>query len=73
MLGKDGFVVLAINESEEPDHVFAYTGQLSVDPTFPILFDRDSTVAQLYGIKGLAHHRPDQQTGQGCLSRCRWA
>ncbi|VAW77324.1 Thioredoxin family protein [hydrothermal vent metagenome] len=52
-LGKDGFVVLAINEFEEPDHVFAYTGQLSVDPTFPILFDRDSTVAQLYGVKGL--------------------
>ncbi len=52
-LGKHGFVVLAVNEFEEPDHVFAYTGQLSVDPTFPILFDRDSSVSQLYGVKGL--------------------
>ena len=52
-LGKDGFVVLAINEFEDPDHVFAYTGQLSVDPTFPVLFDRDSAVSQLYGVKGL--------------------
>ena len=52
-LGKDGFVVLAVNEFEDPDHVFAYTGQLSVDPTFPVLFDRDSTVSQLYGVKGL--------------------
>ncbi len=51
--GKDGFVVLAVNEFEDPDHVFAYTGQLSVDPTFPVLFDRDSTVSQLYGVKGL--------------------
>jgi thiol-disulfide isomerase/thioredoxin len=52
-LGKDGFVVLAVNEFEDPDHVFAYTGQLSVDPTFPVLFDRDSSVSQLYGVKGL--------------------
>ncbi len=52
-LGKDGFTVLAVNQFEDPDHVFAYTGQLSVDPTFPVLFDRDSTVSQLYGVKGL--------------------
>jgi thiol-disulfide isomerase/thioredoxin len=48
-----GFVVLGINEFETPDHVFAYTGQLSVFPTFPILFDSDSKVSQLYGVKGL--------------------
>jgi thiol-disulfide isomerase/thioredoxin len=52
-LGKSGFVVLAVNEFEEPDHVFAYTGQLSVLPTFPILFDRDSAVSQDYNVKGL--------------------
>jgi thiol-disulfide isomerase/thioredoxin len=52
-LGKSGFVVLAVNEFEEPDHVFAYTGQLSVFPTFPILFDRDSTVSQDYKVNGL--------------------
>jgi len=52
-LGKSGFLVLAVNEFEEPDHVFAYTGQLSVFPTFPILFDRDSAVSQAYKVKGL--------------------
>lgn len=52
-LGKSGFVVLAVNEFEEPDHVFSYTGQLSVFPTFPILFDSDSAVSQDYQVKGL--------------------
>lgn len=52
-LGGDGFIVLAVNEFEDPDHVFAYTGQLSVDPSFPVLFDRDSRVSQDYGVKGL--------------------
>jgi thiol-disulfide isomerase/thioredoxin len=52
-LGDKGFVVLGVNEFETPDHVFAYTGQLSVFPTFPILFDSDSKVSQLYGVKGL--------------------
>lgn len=52
-LGRSGFMVLAVNEFEDPDHVFAYTGQLSVFPSFPILFDRDSKVSQSYGVKGL--------------------
>jgi len=47
------FTVLAINQWESPDHVFAYMGQLEVFPGFPILFDRDSEVSQAYGIKGL--------------------
>lgn len=49
----DSFTVLAINQMEDGDHVFAYTGQLDVDPTFTILFDSDSTVSQAYGVKGL--------------------
>lgn len=52
-LHKDGFMVLAVNEFEDPDHVFAYTGQLSVFPTFPILFDTDSKISQEFGVKGL--------------------
>ena len=52
-LGDQGFVVLGINEFEDPDHVFAYMGQLEVFPSFPVLFDRDSRVSQLYGVKGL--------------------
>ncbi len=50
--GRD-FRVVAINQMEDPDHVFAYTGQLDVDPTFTILFDRDSKVSLAYGVKGL--------------------
>jgi thiol-disulfide isomerase/thioredoxin len=50
---KQDFVVLAINQWEDPDLVFAYTGDLNVFPTFPILFDPESTVAQQYGVKGL--------------------
>jgi len=49
----DAFTVLAINQWESPDHVFAYMGQLEVFPGFPILFDRDSAVSQLYAVKGL--------------------
>ncbi|MFQ5644047.1 MAG: peroxiredoxin family protein [Thiogranum sp.] len=49
----EGFMVLAINQWESPDHVFAYMGQLDVEPSFPILFDRDSAVSQLYAVKGL--------------------
>ncbi len=48
-----GFTVLAINQMEHPDHVFAFTGQLTPDPSFPILFDPDSMIAQAFGIMGL--------------------
>ncbi|WP_297528248.1 TlpA family protein disulfide reductase [Thiohalobacter sp.] len=52
-LRDQGFEVLAINQWETPDHVFSYMGQIDVFPTFPILFDRDSRVSELYGIRGL--------------------
>ena len=52
-LKEQGFVVLGVNQFEEPDHVFAYMGQLSVFPNFPVLFDRDGKVSQLYGVKGM--------------------
>ena len=52
-LHQEDFVVIAINQMESADHVFAYTGQLDVDPTFTILFDKDSTVSQAYSVKGL--------------------
>ena len=38
---------------EAPDHVFAFMGQLTVFPSFPILFDRDSEVSKIFGVKGL--------------------
>jgi thiol-disulfide isomerase/thioredoxin len=50
--GED-FTVLAVNQMEDGDHVFAYTGQLEVDPTFTILFDKDSRVSNSYRVNGL--------------------
>jgi thiol-disulfide isomerase/thioredoxin len=50
--GKD-FVVLALNQMEDVDQVFAYTGALEVDPTFTILFDKDSAVSRAYAVQGL--------------------
>jgi len=47
------FVILAINQQEEADQVFVFTGQLDPAPTFPILFDRDSTVSHAWGVLGL--------------------
>jgi len=52
-LDGNSFAVLAINQWEDPDHVFAYTGELNVFPTFPILFDPESEISALYGVKGL--------------------
>ena len=49
----DGFTVIAVNQMEDPGHVFAFIGQLDTDPTFPMLFDPDSQVSQTYGVKGL--------------------
>lgn len=48
-----GLQVIAVNQMEDADHVFAYTGQLGVDPTFPILFDQDSKVSASYQVLGL--------------------
>jgi thiol-disulfide isomerase/thioredoxin len=47
------FVVLAVNQMEAVDQVFAYTGGLEVEPTFAILFDKDSNVSRGYGVQGL--------------------
>jgi peroxiredoxin len=52
-LSGENFTVIAVNQMETPDHVFAYTGQLEVDPTFTILFDKDSTVSNNYRVNGL--------------------
>jgi len=50
--GKD-FIVLALNQMEDVDQVFAFTGELEVDPTFTILFDKDSAVSRAYRVMGL--------------------
>ena len=48
-----GLVVVAVNQFEDPDLVFEFTGRLSLEPTFPILFDRESRVSEKYRVKGL--------------------
>jgi thiol-disulfide isomerase/thioredoxin len=47
------FVILAINQQEDADRVFVFTGQLEPAPTFPILFDPDSAVSHAWGVLGL--------------------
>lgn len=49
----DDFKVIAINQMEDVDQVFAFTGQLEVDPTFEILFDTNSEVSRDYAVRGL--------------------
>lgn len=48
-----GFTVIAVNQFETEDMVFEFTGRLSIEPTFPILFDKESRVSELYRVKGL--------------------
>ena len=49
----EGFKVIAVNQMEDIDQVFAFTGQLEVDPTFEILFDTTSSVSRDYAVRGL--------------------
>ena len=48
-----GLVVVAVNQFEDPDLVFEFSGRLSLEPTFPILFDRESRIAEQYKVVGL--------------------
>ncbi len=50
---EQGLTVVEVNQFEDPDLVFEFTGRLSLEPTFPILFDRESRVSELYRVKGL--------------------
>ncbi len=52
-INTEEFKVVAVNQMEEVDDVFAFTGQLEVDPTFEILFDKNSQVSQDYAVRGL--------------------
>lgn len=49
----DDFNVIAVNQMEDVDRVFVFTGQLEVDPTFEILFDTASLVSSEYAVRGL--------------------
>ena len=47
------FEVLAVNVGENLDTVFSFTGTLDPVPTFPIVFDRDSSVLKAWPVRGL--------------------
>ena len=49
----DDFKVIAVNQMENADHVFAFEGQLDTDPTFDIVFDTTSEVSQSFAVRGL--------------------
>ncbi len=46
-------VILAINQWEDEDRVFEFMGRLDPAPTFPVLFDSDSKLSELYQVQGL--------------------
>ena len=52
-INAEQFKVIAINQMEDADDVFAFTGQLEIDPTFEILFDKTSEVSHNYAVRGL--------------------
>lgn len=47
------FTIVAVNQYENVDLVFSFTGQLEPQPTFPILLDTKSVSAKAWGVKGL--------------------
>ena len=47
------FKVIAINEWETEDIVFPYLGQIDLDPSFPILFDKSGEISKRYDVRGL--------------------
>ncbi len=47
------FMVLAVDQQETEDDVFAFTGQIDPRPTFPILLDSEGRITGLYAVKGL--------------------
>lgn len=52
-IGDEAFRVIAVNQMEGTDEVFAFTGQLEMEPTFEILFDTNSEVSLEYVVRGL--------------------
>ena len=47
------FEILAVNVAENLDTVFSFTGTLDPVPSFPIVFDTDSSVLKAWPVMGL--------------------
>lgn len=52
-LKAEPFAVLAINQSESLDLVFAFTGEIEPAPTFPMLLDDKGKIPPKWGVRGL--------------------
>ena len=52
-LKSEPFIVLAINQSESLDLVFAFTGEIDPTPTFPMLLDSKGEVSSQWNVLGL--------------------
>ena len=53
LLKSADFEILAVNVAENLDTVFSFAGTLEPVPTFPIVFDRDSSVLRAWPVRGL--------------------
>ena len=52
-LKAENFMVLAVNQSESLDLVFAYSGEIEPVPTFPMLLDPNGAISTRWGVLGL--------------------
>jgi thiol-disulfide isomerase/thioredoxin len=53
LLARRDFVALALDQGEEQSAVFAFLGQLSPMPSFPVLLDQKSKVAHAFHVQGI--------------------
>ncbi len=49
----EAFVILAADQQEDYDTVFAFTGQLDPQPTFAILLDSKAAASRAWKVQGL--------------------
>jgi thiol-disulfide isomerase/thioredoxin len=50
-LGGEGFEIVAVNLQEDPETVRSFMDEHGFD--FPVLLDRDGSVAREYGVRGI--------------------
>ena len=48
-----GITVLAVNVAEDLETVFSFMGTIEPQPSFPMLFDKDASTLNAWGVKGL--------------------
>ena len=52
-LKDQAFTILAVNQAESVDMVFAYTSEIEPAPTFPMLLDTEEKIPPLWRVRGL--------------------